>query len=431
MTPSVRVLFPGETLQLSAALFDDAGAPLRMRPVSWSSSDDAIATVDVSGLVTAQSANGQAVITATSEGVTGEAIIVVPVAFESIVAGATHSCGATVSGEVYCWGRNQEDVLGAGGGPDSMVPQAVSTSEALVTFSALTIHTCARNMSGEAFCWGSNRSGQIGNGLSSGTSASPARAGAPRTFDQISAGGSHTCARTSTGQVFCWGDNDYGQLGDGTFDQSSTPTQVIGGHTFDQLATGGTHSCGLDAAGVLRCWGRNDAGQLGIANMNTNLDAPTQVDQAGPFTHVAAGPEHTCAITSAGATYCWGGNSDGQLGQSTQGSDSPAALLVGGNHTFVTVFAGTTHSCGLEAGGALWCWGANNNGQLGDGTNVPSATPVQVSGGHSFAQVDAGNLHNCAIDLNGVAYCWGSNSEGRLGNGTNVPSLVPYPVIVE
>lgn len=432
VTPSVEVLFPGDTLQLAVTLYAADDSVLTGRTINWSTSDMNVAAVDSSGLVTAGTQTGEATITATSEGVAGEAKIVVPVTFKTIAAGGTHSCGVAADDRLYCWGRNQENALGLGpGAMDQYYPTLASTQETFDRISTLTVHTCALTPMDEVYCWGSNRSGQVGNGLANGTISSPYGINTALRFEQISAGGSHSCGLTAAGQAYCWGDNDYGQIGDDTLDVRPAPKAVAGNHVFTHIAAGGSHTCAVEAVtNFLYCWGRNNAGQLGIANMSADVTLPTKVDQMQTFSKVTGGPSHTCALTTTGQAYCWGGNSDGQLGQSTMGVDSVTALAVGGNHTFEDIFAGATHTCALKANGEAWCWGANNNGQLGDGTTTPSATPVQVGGGHTFDLVDTGALHTCAIDDRGVAYCWGSNSQGRLGNGTNLPSALPFPVVM-
>ena len=294
-------------------------------------------------------------------------------------------------------------------------------------------HGCAFNSTNSLFCWGANDFGQLGNG---GTQAAyvPTASAIGRTFADVSAGGSTTCARTSAGAVFCWGSNNSGQLGNGTTDEGEegstnpTPTPVTGGLTFAEVSVGGDHACARTVAGVIYCWGANYYGQGGNGQNDPRL-APTAVATNLTFVQIAAGASHTCGRTSAGAVWCWGSNSYGQLGNGTL-QDAFVPVAVAGGLTFIDIAAGPgLFTCGRVAGGATYCWGANWAGQLGIGTQENlSSSPRLVAGGLSFARVSIGALHACGRTAAGAAHCWGFNESYQLGTGSLTPSNVPTPV---
>jgi len=253
-------------------------------------------------------------------------------------------------------------------------------------------------------------------------------------FAVLSTGNVHTCGVTAAGAAWCWGYNWDGEVGDGTFNFPSSPVAVLGGHTFTAVTNGVDHTCALAAGGAAWCWGRGSSGQLGNGSADGS-SVPVAVSGNLSFTSLSAGIMHTCGSTSGGAAYCWGYNAAGELGNgTTTGSNLP--VQVSGSHAFASVSAGTnfdeatngSHSCGVTTGGALFCWGYNGFGQLGDGTTTSGSTPVAVSSSLTFASVSAGNLYTCAVTTGGAAYCWGSNTYGQLGNGTTASSSTPVAV---
>ena len=242
-------------------------------------------------------------------------------------------------------------------------------------------------------------------------------------------GGNHTCAVAAAGS-YCWGNGDFGQLGNFSF-LDSVPAVVFGGHTFVELSAGGSHTCGRIADGTLYCWGANGFGQLGEGS-TTDQQFPTAVS-APPgvtFTAVTAGQGHTCALATGGAVYCWGRNADGQLGDSSNTDrHTPTAVSVSPGLTFLTVSAGVGHSCAVGADTKTYCWGRNTSGQLGDGTKTARIVPTVVSGGLTFDLVSAGAFHTCArTGDHSLFYCWGSNGFGQLGDGTTSSRTAPVVV---
>jgi alpha-tubulin suppressor-like RCC1 family protein len=249
--------------------------------------------------------------------------------FASIAAGGTHACGLTTSGVAYCWGWNFYGQVGDGTTTDRFSPAAVAGGIAFASLAAGDFaHTCGLTSAGTAFCWGYNRWGELGIGPDTRDTSqtAPVAAMAPR-LASLAAGFYHTCGLTSDGAAYCWGQNDYGQLGDGTKISRWSPVAVASGITFVSLTAGGVHTCGLTSGGAAYCWGENYFGELGDG---TTGDRPTPGAVAGgiAFTRLTAGLSHTCGVTSGGAAYCWGDGANGELGTgSTTGAKTPALVV--------------------------------------------------------------------------------------------------------
>jgi alpha-tubulin suppressor-like RCC1 family protein len=250
-------------------------------------------------------------------------------------------------------------------------------------------------------------------------------------FASVDAGGHHACGVTINGAAYCWGDNTYGQLGDGTTASSFAPIAVAGGLTFQAVSAGGDFTCGITTSGAAYCWGDNWDGQLGLGVSTGPYTSPVAVPGALTFASVSAGGLHTCSVTIAGAAYCWGSDLSGDLGDGTGGesSNGRTPVLVAGGQTFATVSAGAYHTCGVITSGAAYCWGWNMGGRLGDGTEgwtISRLSPVAVLGGLTFAAVSAGGGSTCGITTTGSAYCWGLNHTGDLGIGKAGPEQCEF-----
>ena len=359
---------------------------------------------------------------------------------------------APTTGTAVAWGDNGWGQLGNNSTTGSSVPVAVDTSGVLSgrNVTAITAglnYTCAV-ADGKASCWGYNFSGQLGNNSSTNTSVPVAvnTSGslAGKSVTAITAGNSHTCV-VADGRAYCWGDNNFGELGDNNWPIVSTvpvtvdTSGVLAGKTVSAITAGNSHTC-VVADGRAYCWGWNDYGQLGD-NSTTNSAVPVAVDTSGVLagktvTAIDAGRYHTCAVADAQA-YCWGQDSSGQLGDnSTTDSAVPVAVdtsgVLGGK-TVTAIDGGLWHSCAV-ADGRAFCWGWNSKAQLGDNSTTNSTVPVAVStsgplGGRTVTAITAGDFNSCAV-AEGQASCWGENNLGQLGDGSTTNSSVPVAVKV-
>jgi len=295
-------------------------------------------------------------------------------------------------------------------------------------------HTCALMQDATIRCWGNNTYGQLG--VNSTTSSSRPLTVNLAGVRQVVTGPDHTCALTLGGLVYCWGLNNQGQVGDGTLTNRSTPTLVSGLSGIAQIAVGGAdgygHSCALLASGQVRCWGVNKYNQVGGAGLwssgsnGISSSTPVVVNGLPAAKSIAAGGWHSCAVLTTGNASCWGYWGQYQLGNKSNGTSGPVQVMGGADKTSIDL--GSRYSC-AASGSALWCWGQNDVGQIGDGSVYSSTgTSSSVNVGN-FGQFSLGLAKTtCAIGIDGKTYCWGANQAGQIGDGTTVQRNSPTQV---
>lgn len=263
----------------------------------------------------------------------------------------------------------------------------------------------------------------------------PLRIAGALALKQVSVGDSVACGVTTDNRAYCWGNQLYGQLGNGVASQGSAaePSLVTGSVTraavnLTQVSAGGNHACGLTPAGKADCWGQDSLLQLGDDRV-VNSTTPIPVNDAFTFVAISAGRNHTCALQADGVAFCWGDNRFGQLGRGAVGGGTTVAgalplvgaadAVAGGALRFKQISAGARHTCGVTTGNAVYCWGSNADGELGSGAvGGSSGTPAAVAGGGSYTAIDAGRAYACALSTSGAAFCWGRNTYGQVGNGS-------------
>jgi alpha-tubulin suppressor-like RCC1 family protein len=380
-------------------------------------------------------------------------------------------------GGVFCWGANTNGMLGNGGAANSYLPVAVLAgaqgSGNLSNITSVTVgndFACALTVSSEVFCWGTNGSGSLGNGgvpINSSTAVQVlgGAQGSGKLFavSAIAGGTDFACALSSE-NVFCWGLNVDGELGNNSTALSGIPVQVLAGAQsgvagakltdITAISLGENQACGAEvqSGGLAFCWGSNVSGQLGDnATAAAGPSTPVLVQDVGGggdlsgIIAVAAGGRHTCALRSSSGVYCWGDGSLGQLGNNnTLESNSPVAVLGVGGVGFLTgvssIAAGDSHTCAIANSDGtnldvVYCWGDGLDGDLGNNATIQANVPVEVVGVggvgvlSGILSITAGAGHTCALSSVGAVYCWGSNTQGALGaSAPGAQSSVPVPV---
>jgi alpha-tubulin suppressor-like RCC1 family protein len=352
-----------------------------------------------------------------------------------IAAGSGFSCALFAGGTVECWGAGGFGQLGNGGRADSAVPVVVTGITTAVSLSTGTSHACVVLASGAVACWGRNQHGQLGDG----TLVNRKRPVAVRGISgarTVAAGGAHSCAMYGADSlVRCWGLNSSGQLGTGNYRDArrAVPTRLPSGTIA--LAAGGAHTCAvvledtwLGTYQMLYCWGRNDAGQVNPTTRAARVPVPTLNELVYNVGTIAAGDRHTCA-TWVNGTSCWGANASGQVGNGSRSKTGQVPTPTLG--TVAAVAAGGATSCAFDSNdayrAAVWCWGANGAGQVGDGTTamrmlptlglrvLVDPPPVALAGASALA---VGSYQACVVMPDGTVRCWGDNSVAELGDST-------------
>lgn len=352
-----------------------------------------------------------------------------------VAAGGNFSCALTSGSEVLCWGENNHGQLGDGSHADRNFPAPVHLGEPASYVVTGQYHACAHLDTGAVKCWGWNFYGQLGDGTLIERSAPVDVVGLTNVI-ALTAGDTHTCAHMAGG-VKCWGSNSSGQLGDGSTTDRSTPVWVSGLGGGVSTVDGGTlHTCATLSAGGARCWGDNSSGQLGDGT-TINRTTPVAVSGlSGYVLGIAAGGFHSCSVDLSGPPRCWGWNAFGQLGDGTTTDRVTPVAVSSLPAGAIDIAAGFDHTCAITPSYGLLCWGVNTNGELGDGSTADRHTPVTVCADpacsspiYDIFNVSVGGDHTCAMAMTGGPWCWGENTNGQLGDGTNAQRTTPTEIL--
>ena len=337
-----------------------------------------------------------------------------------------------LSSVAYAWGRNQFGNLGDNTATYRSSP--VTVVGGITNWSSISagfFHSLGVTDAGIAYAWGWNDRGQLGDGTTTNRSSPVTVVGDITNWSSVSAGSRHSLGVTDAGIAYAWGLNNNGQLGDSTTADKSSPVTVVGDITnWSLIAAGWYHSIGVTDAGVAYAWGRNDYGELGD---NTTVDKSSPVTVVGGITNwslVSAGSYHSLGVTDAGVAYAWGRNNYGQLGDDTTAGRSSPVTVVGDITNCSLVSAGYDYSIGVTDAGIAYAWGRNQFGNLGDNTTVSKSSPITVVGDiTNWSLVVAGYSRSLGVTDTGVAYAWGRNDFGQLGDDTTDGRSSPVTVV--
>lgn len=359
-----------------------------------------------------------------SRAAAGRALVTVDDDLGSGVAtGGRHSCSVRADATLWCWGANFEGQLGLG---DHLGRRAATQVGQRATWQSVSgggMHTCAVRTDHTLWCWGLNYRGQLGLGGKADHDR-PQQVGTDEDWASVSAGWVHTCALRTDGSAWCWGNNAFGQLGSGSTHARYEPRRVAGAAAWSTIHAGGWSTCGVHEDGSAWCWGRNLNGELGVGDSDLRTQ-PTRVGADRTWASVQPSWTHTCALTASGSAWCWGNNAERQLGTGAAAS-SATPVAVAGDHRFAQISTGNGFGCGIDVEAALWCWGDGRYGENGTFSTAPAPVRVGVDGG--WVALDSGWLHTCAVRSTGAPRCWGENEVGALGDGTDLDRSTPTPV---
>jgi alpha-tubulin suppressor-like RCC1 family protein len=423
-------LVAGGTLSLPVTPRDSLGRALAGRPIAWTSSDAAIASVDTAGIVTGN-APGTVTVTAVSEGATLDLTVTVArprfVALDAGLAG--HTCALDDAGGAWCWGANAVGQLGTGSRAGAATAVHVLGGHRFGAVGAGGLFTCGIATDGRAYCWGSGARGRLGTGELV-DSAVPVAVAGIAAYDALGVGWQHTCAVATSGATRCWGG---AALGADSLKIAVAPMDIGDALGLRDPTAGDAFACARGEDGATLCWGENTDGRLGDGTTDHHA-VPAPVAAGVAFTGLTSGMGHTCGLAPDGAAWCWGANGYGQLGSGdTVARSAPAPVATA--LRFATIAAGAGFTCAVALDGAAYCWGRGRAGQLGAvatdacGSEPCAVTPLAVTGGLRWTTLTAGDEHACGVAADGRAYCWGENRAGQLGDGTRTARDFPAPVL--
>ncbi len=360
----------------------------------------------------------------------------------SVSLGDHHACSLLIDGRVYCWGYNAQGQCGVDDLDGQYRPvQVQGLADDIVDVKASYRHTCALDSSGNVFCWGYNNAGQLGWGEFNGDShpVPDQVLGLGSEAVSLGLGTYHSCAILLDGRAQCWGHNWYGTLGDGTTTQRIEPADVLNSEGSNSLSgvlkldSGESYSCAMVSSGKVYCWGKGSEGNLGQADLVNEQKLPVLLDSIDQIViNISVSRNSTCA-RSQDNLFCWGNSNKGELGAGYGGTTLflPTKVLLTSEILPVDVTVGDAHSCGRYGDGSLSCWGMNTYGELGHGdqNDMYAHAPIKLEALDSPAQsISANNSYVCAALQDGTGHCWGGGGSGQLGQGERANSANPVAI---
>ena len=343
--------------------------------------------------------------------------------WKQISSGQQFTVAIKSDGSLWSWGANAFGQLGYAGSNNNQ-PSQIGTATNWKSISCGVAHTLAIKTDGTLWAWGNNFYGYLGDGTTVAKNT-PVQIGNATNWKSVCAGYTHSFGIKNDGTLWAWGYNQYGQLGDGTTTNRSLPTQIGTATNWQSVGAGNSHSMGIKTNGTLWTWGRNDKGQLGDGTA-VNKTTPTQIGTATNWQYIDGGISYTAALKTDGTIWTWGENTYGQLGQNDLVNRSTPTQVGTPNDTWEFVSAGGYHIVASKNYDAIFAWGRNDSGQLGNGTTTNTLIPTFLIDGIEWNAVSAGFDFSSAMSTNGDVHTWGNNSLGQLGNGTNTNNSDAY-----
>lgn len=419
VSPDSVVVSLRDSVQVAARLLAASGESLPARPTAWIVFDTSVATAAPTGVVRGLKVGGTSLAVA-SEGVATTVPVAVVTRYRTVAVGGDRTVALAEDSTAYTWGDTAKALPGG---------------DLFAIASAGWNLACALTAAGAASCWGEFV--PIGNGQD--RSDVPVRVAPGTIFRSLSVGMQFACAVSAAGEVWCWGMSYQGVTGpDGAY---ATPYPVRvpfpDGVVLREVSAGGSHACALSTTGMAWCWGYARYGQLGVDPGTLGCArrcslTPVAVTGGLSFASISAGTSHTCGITTSGSAYCWGDNFEGELGDTLTSPCSYygtpcswAPVPVRAETPLVSLTAGSSYTCGLTAARTAYCWGSNARGVFGNGTTEWSSIPVPAALGVTWESLSAGSDRTCGRSTDGIVFCWG---RAPLGSGPNHGSLVPERV---
>lgn len=463
ITPdSIRINAVTYTTRLAVSAVDRFGnATVAPPSVTWSTLDAAVVEAGADGVVRARR-NGRARVVAASGGLADTAVVNVrQVAISAVLGGfepnlridrsvrlqvaGVDSAGQALVPAAFAWtsadttvavvdsegvvtgrGVGAVEITGVSGG---VRLRGLLNGETDPVVTAGSEHACALARDGEAFCWGSNSAGQLGIG-STAPSATARAVTTGLRFKFLQAKSHRTCGLTNDGNAYCWGSNGSGQLGNGSSGSEAfrtVPVKVTGNVSFTAIRMSLGHVCGLTGPGAAYCWGENSNGELGQGRADNGFGSPVPLPVAGglSFRRLLVGDLLSCGMSGAGQLYCWG-----RIWGFADSTRVRSPTLVTPKLTISQLDVGMGFGCAVDSAGVAFCWGWNNSGQLGDGTIVDNPEPQRVLGGLVLRSIERAATSTCGLSVSSEVYCWGANDRGQLGAGLLVNrSTTPVQVV--
>jgi alpha-tubulin suppressor-like RCC1 family protein len=284
---------------------------------------------------------------------------------------------------------------------------------------------------GNLWAWGNNFNGKLGDNTTASKSSPIQEITRGTNWSFVASGRSHTAAIKTDGTLWTWGNNGNGKLGDNTTANKSSPIQTItGGNNWSSVAVGYGHTAAIKTDGTLWTWGLNTNGQLGN-NTTTHRSSPIQTIAVGTnWSKIACGRGHTAGVKTDGTLWTWGRNYSGQLGDNTTTNRSSPVQTITGGTNWSKIACGYLHTAAIKTDGTIWTWGRNYSGELGDGTATNKSSPVQtITGGTTWNFVACGTYYTAAIKTDGTIWLWGGNGIGQLGDNTTASKSSPIQTI--